>query len=106
MKELIKSELDQMNPEELKNYNIKEPYTLFEPKVSKECPKGTKGRLAVFEILEMTSQLENIILKEPSEMAIREEAKRQGMSTMLQDGIVKALRGMVGLEEVKKELEE
>ena len=106
MKELIKSELDQMNPEELKNYNIKEPYTLFEPKISKECPKGTKGRLAVFEILEMTPQLENIILKEPSEMAIREEAKRQGMSTMLQDGVIKALRGMVGLEEVKKELEE
>ena len=106
MKELIKSELDQMNPEELKNYNIKEPYTLFEPKISKECPKGTKGRLAVFEILEMTPQLEGIILKEPSEMAIREEAKRQGMSTMLQDGVIKALRGMVGLEEVKKELEE
>jgi type II secretory ATPase GspE/PulE/Tfp pilus assembly ATPase PilB-like protein len=54
----------------------------------------------------MTPQLEGIILKEPSEMAIREEAKRQGMSTMLQDGVIKALRGMIGLEEVKKELEE
>ena len=106
MKSLITSELAQMNQEELKNYNIKEPYILFEPKISKECPKGTKGRLGVFEILEMTPQLENIVLKDPSETAIREEAERQGMSTMLQDGIIKALRGMVGLEEVKKELEE
>jgi len=105
-RELIKNELSGIDPEELKKYNIKEPYALFEPKVSKECPKGTKGRLGVFEILEMTPQLENIILKEPSEAAIREEAKRQGMTTMLQDGIVKALRGLVGLEEVKKELEE
>lgn len=106
MKELIRSELAQINQEDFKNYNIKEPYMLFEPKISKECPKGTKGRLGVFEVLEMTLQLEDIILKDPSESAIREEAKRQGMSTMLQDGILKALRGMVGLEEVKKELEE
>jgi len=106
MKDLIKNELAQVAPVDLKNYGIKEPYTLYEPKVSKECPKGTKGRLGVFEILEMTPQLENIILKEPSEMTIREEAKRQGMTTMLQDGIMKALRGLLGLEEVKKELEE
>ncbi len=104
--EMIKKELSEINPSELKKYNIKEPYRLYEPKISKECPKGTKGRIGVFEILEMTPELENIILKEPSEAAIREEAKRQGMTTMLQDGIVKALRGMVGLEEVKKELEE
>lgn len=106
MKELIKEELNQIRAEELKNYNIKEPYMLYEPKVSKECPKGTKGRLGVFEVLEMTPQLESIILKDPSESSIREEAKRQGMTTMLQDGVIKALRGMVGLEEVKKELEE
>jgi len=106
MKDLIKNELASINPADIKNYGIKEPYNLYEPKISKECPKGTKGRLGVFEVLEMTQDLENIILKEPSEMAIREEAKRQGMITMLQDGVIKALRGMVGLEEVKKELEE
>jgi type IV pilus assembly protein PilB len=106
MKELIKGELTQVKAEDIKQYNIKEPYTLYEPKISKECPKGTKGRLGVFEILEMTPQLEEIILKTPSEMAIKEEAKRQGMTTMLQDGVIKALRGLMGLEEVKRELEE
>ena len=106
MLNLIKRELVAIPPEQLKKANVKEPYVLYEPKPSRECPKGTKGRIAVYEMLEMTPELEEIILKEPSESRIREEAKRQGMITMLQDGILKALRGIVGLEEVKKEVEE
>jgi len=106
MLNLIKKELVAIPSEQLKKANVKEPYVLYEPKPSRECPKGTKGRIAVYEILEMTPELEEIILKEPSESRIREEAKRQGMITMLQDGILKALRGIVGLEEVKKEVEE
>lgn len=106
MMNLIKKELNTISPDQLKKANVKEPYVLYEPKSSRECPKGTKGRIAVYEMLEMTPELEEIILREPSEAKIREEAKRQGMITMLQDGILKALRGIVGLEEVKKEVEE
>ncbi|PJE57493.1 MAG: hypothetical protein COU82_01690 [Candidatus Portnoybacteria bacterium CG10_big_fil_rev_8_21_14_0_10_38_18] len=106
MLNLIKKELAAIPPDQLKKANVKEPYILYEPKPSRECPKGTKGRIAVYEMLAMTPELEEIILKEPSEARIREEAKRQGMMIMLQDGILKALRGIVGLEEVKKEVEE
>ncbi|MCX6730141.1 MAG: hypothetical protein NT058_01435, partial [Candidatus Portnoybacteria bacterium] len=62
--------------------------------------------IGVFEIIEMTPQLEEVILKDPSESKIKEEAKRQGATSMMQDGILKALRGMVGLEEVRNEVEE
>lgn len=96
VQELIKKEL----------IDVKEPYSIYEPKPSKGCTKGTKGRIAVFEILEMTPELEEIILKEPSDIKIREEAKRQGMITMFQDGISKALRGLIGFEEVRKAVEE
>ncbi|GAG45456.1 unnamed protein product, partial [marine sediment metagenome] len=96
IEELIKKELP----------NAKAPHTLYEPQISEKCPKGTKGRIAIFEVLEMTSQLEDIILKEPSETKIKEEAKRQGMITMLQDGISKVLKGIVGVEEVRKAVEE
>jgi type II secretory ATPase GspE/PulE/Tfp pilus assembly ATPase PilB-like protein len=54
----------------------------------------------------MNQQLEDIILKEPSESKIREEAKRQGATSMLQDGVLKSLRGIVGLEEVRREVED
>jgi len=64
------------------------------------CPKGTRGRIGVFEILIMTPELEKIILTAPSDAAIAEEARRQGMVTMRQDGIQKVLKGTIGLEEL------
>lgn len=103
---LIDNQVKEIKPEILKQFDIKKPYTLYEPEISKECPKGVKGRVGVFEIIEMNPQLEDIILKEPSESQIREEARRQGATSMLQDGIIKALRGFVGLEEVRREVED
>ena len=54
----------------------------------------------------MTDQLAEIILRDLSEANLREEAKRQGMLTMRQDGILKVLEGIAPLEEVIKTTEE
>jgi type IV pilus assembly protein PilB len=104
--DLIDDQLKEVTPEALKEFKIKKPYALYEPQISNECPKGVRGRIGVFEIIEMNQQLEDIILKEPSESKIREEAKRQGTTSMLQDGVLKSLRGIVGLEEVRREVED
>lgn len=73
----------------------------YKPVGCKRCArKGTQGRIAVFEALEMTPELEKIVVKEPHEQKIAEEARRQGMVTMRQDGILKAMEGLVSLEEV------
>jgi type II secretory ATPase GspE/PulE/Tfp pilus assembly ATPase PilB-like protein len=45
-------------------------------------------------------------LKSPSESAIKKEAKAQGMVTMKQDGIIKALKGATTIEEVLRVAEE
>ena len=67
----------------------------------KECGgKSYKGRIAIFEILEMTDELEQIILTEFSESKIRVEAKRQDMISMFQDGVIKVLKGVTSLEEL------
>ena len=58
--------------------------------------------MALFEVLTMTRELERIILKDLSEEKIEEEAVRQGMVTMHQDGILKVLQGKVGLEELSE----
>lgn len=68
--------------------------------------KGVSGRVALFEVFQMTPELEAIIGEQPSENRIFEEAKRQGMITMRQDGIVKALQGLVSIEEVLRETTE
>lgn len=74
---------------------------IYEKNGCKKCRfEGYSGRIAVFEILEMTDELAEIILKEPSEAKIFQEAKRQGMITMKQDGIIKVLDGVTTIEEV------
>lgn len=68
--------------------------------------KGVLGRIAIFEIFEMTPQLTEIISDQINENKLLEEAKRQGMITMRQDGIEKALEGLVSIEEVLRETSE
>jgi len=67
--------------------------------------KGSRGRIGIYEMLKMTKELEKIIIEKPMESVIGQEAKRQGMLTMKQDGILKALEGLVSLEEVLKAVE-
>ncbi|MBU3901340.1 GspE/PulE family protein [Patescibacteria group bacterium] len=62
--------------------------------------KGTKGRIAIFEALTMTPQLEKIVIEGATEGKIESEAIRQGMITMKQDGIIKVLRGLISFEEL------
>jgi type IV pilus assembly protein PilB len=62
--------------------------------------------MAVFEVFHMTSGLEQVIAEGPTLQKILAEAKKQGMITMRQDGVLKALQGLVSLEEVVGETEE
>ncbi len=54
----------------------------------------------------MTPQLELIINEGPTEAKIKEEAQRQGMITMKQDGASKVLQGLISFEEMLKVVEE
>jgi type IV pilus assembly protein PilB len=107
IKDLILKEIDNLPEKVKKEIKIPEPLTIFEPVGCRDCHNtGFSGRIALFEILEMTPQLAEIILKEPSEAKILEEAKRQGMLTMKQDGILKVLDGITTIEEVIRVAEE
>ncbi len=65
-----------------------------------ECPNGTRGRTAVFEILRMNKQIEEVVLKEPIEEKIYTAARAGGMLTMRDDAVVKALAGEIPFEEI------
>ncbi|MEK7114174.1 MAG: GspE/PulE family protein, partial [Patescibacteria group bacterium] len=65
-----------------------------------DCPNGTRGRTAVFEILRMDKKLEQVVLKEPIEEKIYAAARAGGMLTMREDAIIKALAGEIPFEEV------
>jgi type IV pilus assembly protein PilB len=75
--------------------------SLFFAKGCKKCgTTGYTGRIGLFEMLEMTDDLADIVLQEPSEANIVKETLRQGMLTLRQDGILKAIDGITTLEEV------
>lgn len=61
---------------------------------------GYKGRMGVHEVIEVNDQMRELILKEPSGIAIKQLAIQDGTVSMLQDGIVKALHKYTDLDEV------
>lgn len=102
MKEILEAETKDM-PTQLKE-KIKIPKQIYKALSSATCPRGTKGRTAVFEVLKMTPQLESMILTGISESAIMEEARRQGMITMREDGVLKVFDGIFGMEQLREVL--
>jgi type IV pilus assembly protein PilB len=104
--EVIEKELADLNPMHKETFLWEKPFKIYRPTGCKFCGnKGTKGRIALYEVLRMTSQLEKAITGELSEMKIKEEAKRQGMITMKQDGISKSLQGLISFEEMLRVVE-
>jgi len=75
--------------------------TLWNPK---GCPKcnftGYHGRIGIFEAFTVTKEIEQVILDLGTETDLTRVAVEEGMVTMVQDGILKALRGQTTLEEV------
>jgi type IV pilus assembly protein PilB len=65
-----------------------------------ECPSGTRGRIAVFEMFEMSPELERAILERKSEEELVAIVRQQGMLTMKEDAIIKSTQGIVPFEEV------
>lgn len=77
------------------------PFTQFyHAQATADCPNGTRGRTGVFEILRMTKSLEQVVLKNPVEEQVYAAARAEGMLTMREDAVVKALSGKIPFEEV------
>lgn len=108
MSSIISGELSLLDPKKLKELNInsKGPFKIYRAQGCKACNgKGTKGRIAIYEMFSMTPELETILNEGLTDIKLKQEAKRQGMVTMKQDGIVKVLQGLVSIEEVLKAVE-
>src|SRR3989339_850595 len=68
LKERIQKEISGL-PESTRK-TIKLPQEIYQPLPSPKCPRGTEGRVAVYEVLKSTRELEEIILKDPNEAKI------------------------------------
>ncbi len=107
IKRILLKEIENFPPAVKADVKLGKIVYIYEPVGCKRCNNvGYSGRIGIYEILEMTDQLSQLILTKPSEAQIGEEAKRQGMLKMKQDGILKVLEGITSLEEILRAAEE
>lgn len=78
----------------------------FRPKSTKECPEGYSGRIGIYEVLPITQTIKELIVKQTTSDQIESQAKKEGMRTMVEDGLVKAAQGITTLEEVLRVITE
>jgi type IV pilus assembly protein PilB len=77
-------------------------YTLVKGHDTPATPHGYSGRAGVYEVMDVTEELQNLIVKRATSAEIQRLAIEQGMITMRQDGYLKALQGLTTLDEVNR----
>jgi general secretion pathway protein E len=92
---------------QLQRYSDADTITLYKPVGCPECSGiGYRGRAAIMECLIMNDDLRRLVLKHGDATEIQATAQRQGMDTMYEDGLRKAVLGMTTLEEVLRVTQE
>jgi type IV pilus assembly protein PilB len=104
--EYIKKELSAMRKEDVKGYDIdiSKEFVFYHGKGCEECNNtGYKGRIAIFEALEVDNELKEIIAEHNGgENDIKQYAEKMNMISMKQDGIIKVLKGLTTFSEIER----
>lgn len=102
----IQAQIENISPQELEKYKVdlSKGIHVYEGKGCEECGNtGYKGRVAIFEALEINKEIKEIISeKEGSEIEIQKYAENQGVIKIKQDGILKVISGITTMEEIER----
>lgn len=83
--------------------NYDDNFVLYRGKGCAACARtGLKGRTGIHELLEGTDGIKRLIQQKAPVSEIRQKAIEEGMTTLLQDGIMKAMKGITTVEQVRK----
>jgi type IV pilus assembly protein PilB len=77
-------------------------YTLYQGRDKPDAPGGFKGRMGLYEVFNISEEIQNLIIARSTSSEIQRVAQEQGMLTMRQDGYLKALSGLTTLAEVNR----
>lgn len=106
IKDKIAEEIKNISKEELKKYglDLSEGINVYHGKGCEMCDgTGLKGRLAIYEVVPITYKIQNIIIeKNGNEHLIENERDAMGILSIRQDGLLKVLKGLTTIEEVKR----
>jgi len=78
----------------------------YKPSKGSDATEGYSGRVGIHEVLKVTASVKELIIRGSAQDEIETQAKKEGMFTMLEDGILKAVEGLTSLEEVLRVVSE
>ncbi len=97
----VESILDTLKKEKIIEKKDFKNLLFYKGKGCKKCnEEGYKGRVGIYEILEITPEITELINKRASTEEIHQMARKQGMINMIEDGFIKAKSGLITIEEV------
>lgn len=73
---------------------------LYRPEGCEQCSGGYRGRVGIFEVLEVDEEIQKMISQKATAEDIENKAKEKGMITMVEDGFIKAIQGLTSIEEI------
>lgn len=98
VKTMVEKQFEDLPEEYKKKIKFGKEFREIEP--TEDNPSGTKGRMAVMEVLEMDKEIEKLVLTNAGEGEIYKVARAKGMLSMKEDAILKAFQGLIPFEEV------
>ncbi len=102
-KKLSQADLLKLLPKDIvaKLYKTKKVFNFYEGKGCNVCRNtGYSGRVGIFEVMEMSESLKQLITQKADAARIEEQAVKEGMTTMLEDAMAKAEQGLIAIAEV------
>lgn len=91
---------------ELKNLIDSDGYYFYRARASADNPTGYSGRMSILECLTMSEELRRMVMQNATAGDLQKQARREGMLTMYEDGLVKCLSGDTSFEEVVRVTQE
>jgi len=74
--------------------------TFYRPRGCAQCQSGYRGRIGVFEFLPLSDKIRQLILERVTAQQIHRAGAEEGMCSMYEDGLAKAVQGVTSIEEV------
>jgi type IV pilus assembly protein PilB len=81
---------------------VQNAYTLTRGIDEIDSPEGYKGRMGIYEAFEVSTKIQELILKRATSSEIQKQASAEGMITMREDGYLKALSGQTTVSEINR----
>ncbi len=80
--------------------------SVYHPKITPDCETGYQSRRGIHEVLQISPTIKELVMKGATSDEIEVQARKDGMMTMIEDGVFKSVRGDTTIEEVLRVISE